>query len=93
VGTAMLGFDTRKIPLIYRAFQTRILPLAKFAEADIAVRGLPGVGSIRDIYRKQLYFKCRPSRGMVGHIEYEGDAVDADSSEVLAASPAEATSN
>jgi uncharacterized protein (DUF362 family) len=93
VGTAMLGFDTRKIPQIYKAFQTRVLPLVRFAEADIAVRGLPGVGSIRDIYRKQVYLKCRPSRGMVGHIEYEGDAVGADSSDVLAASLAEAICN
>lgn len=93
VGTAMLGFDTRKIPQIDKAFETRELPLVNFGQADIAVRGLPGVGSIRDIYRKQVYLKCRPSRGMVGHIEYEGDAVVADSSDVLAASLAEATCN
>jgi uncharacterized protein (DUF362 family) len=80
VGTAMLGFDTRKIPQIYKAFETQVLPLVRFTEADITVRGPLGVRSIQDIYREQVYLKCRPSRGMVGHIEYEGDALVADSS-------------
>jgi hypothetical protein len=84
VGTAMLGFDVRKIPQIDKAFQMQVLPLVRFGKADIAVRGFPGVRSIRDIYRRRAYVKCRPSRGMVGHIEYEDEAVAADTSAVFA---------
>jgi uncharacterized protein (DUF362 family) len=89
VGTAMLGFDTRKIPQLYKAFHMQALPLVRFGEADIAVHGLLGVRSIQDIYRKRVYLKCRPSRGMVGHIEYEGDAVFSDTGDVFAGATTE----
>jgi uncharacterized protein (DUF362 family) len=73
VGAAMLGFDIHKIPYIHHAFRSQDLPLAHFAEDDIEVRGFPGANSLRDIYSKKLFYRCRPSRGMLGHIEYDDE--------------------
>jgi len=71
VGAAMLGFDIHKIPQINRAFGLEDLPLVRFREADVEIKGLPEVNSVSDIYRNKVFFRCHPSRGMVGHIEYE----------------------
>ena len=74
VGAAMLGFDIHKIPQIHHAYGLRDLPVAGFGADDIEIRGFPQAKSLRDIYSKSLFFRCQPSRGMVGHIEYIPDA-------------------
>jgi len=71
VGAAMMGFDIHKISQIRMAYNLRNLPLVSFGPKEIEVRGLPGIQSLRDIYSKRVFFKCQPSRGMFGHIEFD----------------------
>ncbi len=70
VSTYLLGFDYRKIPMLYRAFDKDYMPISWFDPEDIEV-----LSNIQELQgrifqdRPKLNLKLRPHFGWKGHIE------------------------
>lgn len=70
VCTKLIGFDYRKIPMLYRAFDNVAYPLAKFTPNEIYVLSNEKVleGNFTEI-RTKPFLKFDPHFGWKGHIE------------------------
>lgn len=69
VAATLVGFDIRKIPLIFNAFQDKDLPITGVKPVDIQIKSQNPAwqGSLSSLAKNCLHFK--PSSGWKNHIE------------------------
>jgi hypothetical protein len=69
--TYLMGFDYRKIPMLYRAFDVDLYPLADFSPQDIHIHSNQSsiAGCLLNLtHDQQLHFE--PPLGWKGHMEF-----------------------
>lgn len=69
--SALMGFDFKKIPQIYQAYNNMKYPLVKYTSDEILIRSEKSeIKDINSIYMKKNHYNFQPSLGYKNHIEY-----------------------